>query len=236
MAKKDFLPRQDSIFDEWEGNFDAKLAVHSATLGLDPALVADVATTIALHRAAYSTALAKQAEAKAANEAKDALKLIIIAKVRDAAQKCKASSAYNEAIGEELGIVGSEQTLDLNNAKPEVTRISYQNDQIVFDWIRAHLHGVIVYGAIRNASNMQNELNPANSSSINPGADDAAGLMIHANLQWEEIGRDFRSPYEDKRRNLTQQPETRYYKFRYLYKDQIVGVDSDIIKVIAEIY
>jgi hypothetical protein len=55
-------------------------------------------------------------------------------------------------------------------------------------------------------------------------------------ITWVEIGRDFRSPYEDTRRNRQAgQPEARYYRFRYLLNDKGVGLYSAVTKVTAEI-
>ena len=49
---------------------------------------------------------------------------------------------------------------------------------------------------------------------------------------WEEIGRDNFSPYDDTRPPLTAgQPEVREYRLRYLQKDQPVGDYSDTITV-----
>ena len=180
-----------------------------------------MAALIAEHKAAYSNALAKQAEAKATNLAKDSLKKSVTAKARIIAQKCKASNSYTTAIGKELGSIGTELTINLDEVKPEIRRISQQEDKIVFGWIKGNMHGIVVYGAKRSHVNQK----PLEQTEPNNGQ----------NLVWEEIGRDFRSPYEDKRRNLGIEPKTRFYKFRYIYKDEIVGVDSNIIKVIAEI-
>jgi len=50
------------------------------------------------------------------------------------------------------------------------------------------------------------------------------------------IGQDSRSPFEDTRKNQTDQPEVRYYKLRYMKDDKLVGVESTIYQILAEIY
>jgi hypothetical protein len=49
---------------------------------------------------------------------------------------------------------------------------------------------------------------------------------------------DTRSPYEDRRHNaVSGTPESRWYKLRYLDStDTEIGLFSDIMRVIAEIY
>ena len=241
MAKQDFLPRAEGQLDEWENNFLMKLITYGPTLTIDPTVITNMNSAVTAHRNAFANALMKQNEAKAADQDKMAKKAIAFEQIRDVARKCKASTAYTEAIGAELGITGSERTLDLANAKPEVSRITQLVDQIVFDWVKGGMDGIVVYGAKRTAESTDVINLQRAATGIGTGAsDDAAGLIINPptppNLVWEEIGRDYRSPYEDKRRNLGNKPEVRFYKFHYLYKDELVGVDSDIIKVIAEIY
>ncbi len=238
MAKNDFLPRPEGILDEWENNFLVKLVTIGPILGIDPAEQAELNTLVTDHRNAFANAIAKQAEARAAIESKLAAMTPAVIKIRNIAQKCRASSAYTNAYGAELGLIGIEKTLNLSEIKPEIMAISYQNDQIIFDWKKEHMDGIAIFGAKRTAESQI--INLQNAATGTGGSDDPSGLIINPptppNLQWEEINRDYRSPYEDKRQNLGQEPEVRYYKFRYIYKDQLVGVDSDIIKVIAEIY
>ena len=143
----DIIPHQESLLDEWEANFAAKLAADAVTLGIDPSLVATITAAITDHHNAYANAVVKKDESKAADAAKDEKKGIAVNLIRDAARKCKASSAYTDALGKELGIVAQEQTLDLANAKPEVTHISQLIDMIILDFIKKHLDGVAVYGA-----------------------------------------------------------------------------------------
>ncbi|MFH1005000.1 MAG: hypothetical protein V1781_05845 [Bacteroidota bacterium] len=50
------------------------------------------------------------------------------------------------------------------------------------------------------------------------------------------IDKDSRSPYENTRKNKVNTPEARYYKVRFLLKDKEVGIESDVTKVLAEIY
>jgi len=65
------------------------------------------------------------------------------------------------------------------------------------------------------------------------------GVFIYGSYDgntWKKIGRDTRSPYEDERKNQQAQPENRYYKLRYIKNDKPIGLEGDVVKVLAEIY
>lgn len=67
-----------------------------------------------------------------------------------------------------------------------------------------------------------------------------AGVVIFGSYDgasYEEIGRDLKSPFEDKRSNQTPGvPETRWYKLRYHDADvELIGIESNPVKVIADI-
>jgi len=65
------------------------------------------------------------------------------------------------------------------------------------------------------------------------------GVFIYGSYDgnaWTKLGRDTRSPYEDERKNLTDKPEDRYYKLRYIKNDKPIGLESDVTKILAEIY
>ena len=42
--------------------------------------------------------------------------------------------------------------------------------------------------------------------------------------------------YEDQTENKKPQPETRFYKFCFLKDDKTIGLESKVVKVVAEIY
>lgn len=231
--KTDFIKRQEGDFDEQERIFVEQLITYAVSLGITPEELASVTNTVNNHRAAYAIALQKANEAKAANIAKYNLKDLAIAEIRKLAAKIKTSSAYTQSIGQQLAIIAQEQTLDLNNVQPIISEITQLIDMNIFDWAKKNMHGIIIFGAKRNIE-QDTVITTVDSSTVN----NHAGISIASapELIFEEIGRDYRSPWEDKRLNLTNKPETRYYKFMYLYKDQPVGIFSPIYKIITEIY
>ncbi len=66
------------------------------------------------------------------------------------------------------------------------------------------------------------------------------GVVIYGSYDGQNflrLDKDNRSPYEDIRKNRTNNvPETRYYKVRFLLKDKEVGMESDVAKTLAEIF
>lgn len=52
---------------------------------------------------------------------------------------------------------------------------------------------------------------------------------------WTQRDKDFRSPWEDTAPNRGNEAEWRYYRLRYLYRDQPVGKYSEISKVLVSI-
>jgi hypothetical protein len=64
------------------------------------------------------------------------------------------------------------------------------------------------------------------------------GVFIESSydgVTFSEIGKDTRSPFEDKRSNVSDGAETRHYRLRYFVNDEPVGLDSDVVKVVCSI-
>ena len=113
---------------------------------------------------------------------------------------------FNEADAELMGIRRQAAALDLNTVKPTITDITVLPDQVIIDWTKGRMHGVVIE-------------------------------MSYDGSNWEKLDKDTRSPYEDTRKNkAAKQAETRHYRLRYLYSDQLVGQYSDVVKAEVAIY
>ncbi|MEI8203965.1 MAG: hypothetical protein WCH34_13175 [Bacteroidota bacterium] len=128
-------------------------------------------------------------------------------------QRIKNHKNYNESIGKTLGIIGAEQTVDEENAKPEVKVLHSNTDAVALEFVKSVFVGVIVYEGVYTKL---------------AGSEEAY-------LKWTEIGRATTSPYLDKRPVASEKPEVRHYKMRYMVKDVAIGLDSDTITVIASV-
>lgn len=113
---------------------------------------------------------------------------------------------FDESDAELMGIRRQAASLDLNAVKPSITGITVLPDQVIIDWNKGRMHGVVIE-------------------------------MSYDGSDWEKLDKDNRSPYEDTRKNkAAKQAETRHYRLRYLYNDQLVGQYSDVVKAEAAIY
>ncbi len=68
----------------------------------------------------------------------------IFARIRRLVTQIKASNAYTEAIGEDLGIVGDEQTVNVHNLKP-VLKSRMEDGHPIIIWTKGVADSVDIY-------------------------------------------------------------------------------------------
>lgn len=139
-------------------------------------------------------------------------------------QRIKTHPNYNEAIGKNLGIIGHEQSIDIDIVKPVVTVKTVTSDSISLDFVKGTMEGVAVFAGTPYHTPTE------------AGSTPEAGTETEAEMSWVEIARINHSPFVDTRSNSSNKTETRYYKMRYFKKDILVGQESDIIRVISYKY
>ena len=132
-------------------------------------------------------------------------------------QRIKNHPNYNESIGKTLGIIGPEKTIDYDKAKVTVTLRRSDNDGVALNFVKGDFDGVVVYGGSYELKTIP----PSDTPTI-----EEEPVMV-----WTEIGRVATSPFVDTRANLTNKPETRYYRMRYILKEIPTGMFSDTITV-----
>jgi len=233
LSKKDFIMHQDALLKEQFRVFQLRIEPIKTSLGLTDADLVSLFAFIVGFNAALEDLSVKQNAAQAATQAKDYAKKLTIAEFRKIAKMIKSKPAYTTAIGEDLGIEGPIETFDLQTMKPVVSSIIATLTKVIIDWVKGPMDGVEIWCAKRVlARDVISDETQANA------ADDASGLKLAEmpELIWEKLDTDYRSPWEDTRLNLTNKPETRYYKLVYIYKDKPTGIESDLVKIITEIY
>ncbi len=105
---------------------------------------------------------------------------------------------FDEADAMNLGIRRESTAEVLTETQAHVSGLTVLPGQVVIDWVKGKMDGVVVYASADGAN-------------------------------FEQIGKDLRSPFEDKRPNkIAGQPEVRYYRLRYLKQDEEVGQYSDV--------
>ena len=141
--KKRFIPDGDQAKVGFIVNLGAKMPDHAATLSITPAEVTSVQADAAMFKylmdmqEAYKTN--KQEVTRYKNILRDgplgtplgvvpvaptlpvapvAVSAGIFVRISQLAMRIKGNPAYNEAIGEDLGLVGDEQVIDIPNMKP----------------------------------------------------------------------------------------------------------------------
>ena len=121
MAKsEDYVPARDGDKVTWAGTLKIKIAIHGASVGLLPL---DITATqgdcdsVGSEIGTFNTAKATYEQAGATKKTNVNL---AVKKIRARAQAIKTHSGYTIPIGEALGIIGDEVTVDLATAQPEL--------------------------------------------------------------------------------------------------------------------
>jgi len=121
---------------------------------------------------------------------------------------------WDENDAEALGIRVVKNPTDLNTVKPKAKATPLPQKNVI-DWLKIDMDGVIIECIVEPVGP-----NPNPPTQTDPN--------------WQKIGEDQRSPYEDKR-PTTNGPEIRYYRLQYVFDENRVGLFSDIIPVITNI-
>ncbi|MBC8873549.1 MAG: hypothetical protein H8E44_29265 [Planctomycetes bacterium] len=201
MARNDYIPDAQNDFLAWHDNFNAQVAAMMATFGLTQEEVdAAAADNTVAHDKAAAADAAKAAQQAATADRRTAFKTVE-SNARSLANRLKAHAAYTEALGEQLGIVGPEDTTDLTNAQPTLTAQSVNPGNVTIGFDKTISDGVMIHSK--------------------RGAE-----TVFTMLAW-----DTRSPYLDNRPNLAPGPETREYRAQYFKDDEPIGQFSDVLQV-----
>ena len=204
MSLKDFLKRREADLNKQEENFNTKLPVHAATLGILPAEVTSVTGILTDHITSFTNSIAKKAESKAAVKENLDKKGLALDEFRRIAKKIKASTGYTEAIGEELGIIGPDVApSDYRTVQPKLKGdISGEVVHIYFD--KFDLEGLKLFS------------------------------QRGAETDYSFLANDTHSPYTDNRKKLDlSKPEERRYYAYYTMDEDEVGLKSDILTVVV---
>lgn len=152
MAKRDYVPSREPEQIPWSGNLNAKIAIHGAAVGLSPAEITDVQDNCNnIVKALNDFEQAKRDFQEASNLKNDA-KNPALANIRIVAQRIKKNAGYNTAIGEDLGIIGDEQTVDAANAKPELKHAKVPGGQEFKFNLKRYFDGVNIYRKLPSAA------------------------------------------------------------------------------------
>jgi hypothetical protein len=201
MAKQDYVPRPDPDFLTWYQNFKTELAGVAASVGLLPADVTAVDNDFTLIDGKIATLTAAKAAQQAAAADKAASRALVEGRLRAVVRRVKSHPAYTTALGEQLGVVGPEDTTDLNTARPTLKATSVLAGAVTIGFNKSISSGIKIWSK--------------------RGAEPAFTFLAT----------DTTSPYVDNRANLAAGPELRQYQAQYLDGDDPVGLVSDTLSV-----
>ncbi len=166
MAKSYFLPADEPGKLKWLNNFAAKLPAYAATVGVTPAEVTQTtadaayfAFVVGAHNqhtkttrdwTAYKTALRSGTSMGAMPTTPElgmppaAVPAGIFSRVSALAARIKKHPAYTEPIGQDLGIIGAEQTVDAATMKP-VLELTLQAGHPNVGWSKSGMDGIEIW-------------------------------------------------------------------------------------------
>jgi hypothetical protein len=169
MTKHDFISKSDQGKATFLKNLALKLPGYAALLGITPAEVASVQADAVM----FKHILDRQEAYKTFNQGNTAYKNTlrdgplgaplgslpvfptlsaapavvsagIFPRIRKLAGRIKATPTYTEGIGEDLGIVGDEQVIDIPNLKPMLTsRLDVGRPMII--WFKGPADSINIY-------------------------------------------------------------------------------------------
>ena len=204
MAKSDYLKKVEAAYLDQHDQFKAAAHAVGATVGFSAGdLTAIDADNTALH-ADIAASNAADALAQTKTQTKQTTVKNVKARHRALAQSAKKNPGYTPALGEQLKIVGDEDSTDLTTSKPTLT-------------VRALPHGHAEAGFDKSISQGVNVY-------CQRGSETAPTFLA----------RDTNSPYVDNRPLLVaNQPETRTYTAFYVLHDAEIGLVSDAVSVVC---
>ena len=150
MAKSDYIPHTDNDLLIWHDRFKNNLAGKLIDLGLS---AEDIATIDADNNDLHAKVTAASASAAAARHAtaeKAASRDKLEEHVRLLTRRIKAHPSYTEALGNLLGIVGAENTLDLSTAKPILSGSDQTGGVVLLKYLKSKSHGINIYSQREN--------------------------------------------------------------------------------------
>lgn len=118
MLYKDYIPSKEGDLIPWAENFIAVANANLTTLGLVAADITGLTTKKNDYTTKLNNAIAKQAEAKAATEAKNLSKSALVSQIRLLARQIQARPGVPDNLKEQLGLTVSDPNPSPTNPNP----------------------------------------------------------------------------------------------------------------------
>lgn len=192
------IPFYANAYKKLSGGLATKYAIDTATMTILDNHNSNV--PLVIDKAVSDKKIAQQSTALKHDELAKAKKDIM-----RVFQTIVSSPIFEEADAEALGIRVHKIPIDYDNVIPMISDITTLPDQIIFDWVKGSMDGVIIESSYDNIN------------WIKVGNDTRSPFE------------------DTRKNQKAETPETRYYRFRYFKADTPVGKYTDVIKVVCEI-
>ena len=204
MANQNYFPAKEGSLVLWFDNFTTKLALYAVALGLLPADITDITAKITEAKTSIDDANNAKQTLKHLESAKKAKKGDTIDYLRGKIARMKTEAGYTEAIGRDLGIVSSSDTIDPHTYKPTITAKAFPK-YIEVGFVKKGIDAVDIYKRIKG----EVEWKFLARSTHSPHHDNTD--LAHAGT-----------------------PEVREYMAIGLIGDEEVGLESDVVTAIYD--
>lgn len=198
----DYIPRSEPQLNIWLNNIGKKIGTYGPTLGLTAEEIKLAETRCNETSARITEIEQKKTELQQIIAVKDDLKADGLADIRGFVTRIKAHPGYTEAIGLDLGIIGTSVDTTVMKGSKTVLKAEVLPGRVRISFVKKNFSGVNIYSRLVGA------------------------------VKWDFLGRDNHSPYDDERPLSNGQPEKREYMAIGLVGDDEVGLPSDIISVV----
>ncbi len=145
MSKRDYIKKKNSEKAIWATTYKARIATDGATLGLTAGEitteqtraqnivdgVGEIDAAVTAKESAVGTATTKISDAEKA--------------IRTTVARMKTHPAYSDDLGQDLGIVGNEQTVDIHTAQPELKSSKDPSGWRIDFNLKGYFDGINIY-------------------------------------------------------------------------------------------
>ena len=195
----DFIPRSDGDLLIFLRNFKTKIASHQKDFSLTDAQVKAAQDSVDRLSASIEKNEQKRSEYLAQTAATRAVKETELPELRGLVRQLKASPAYTEALGADLGIVAPSASGLVDQDEAAECQAEVHKGFVRIKFKKGRSDGVNVYS------------------------------MLQGETAWRFLARDTNSPYDDhtplKQAGV---PETRLYRVHFVHKDEEIGQPSPV--------
>lgn len=193
MPKDYYLPDADPELDEWADNYDTKLPTVAGSVGVSPGTLGDVSAAVSTFKDSLNILNNKKAEQKAATEDKNAAKKALRDLVIPLNSDIKTDSGYTPAIGDTLGIIGTDDAFDPDAHQPELTAEAFPG-HVKLEFTKDPTDGVNLYTRLQGQPTWTYLARDTNSPYIDnrplatPGQPEQREYHARGVINDEEIG------------------------------------------------